>query len=101
MTQAVHPELVGVLARGKGATVEFKRSLTKDVDPTLCALANAEGGTVLIGVSDAGETVGVANRGREEVTSRHRASACVQGIIAPPAPSWEPRGGASTTGGRR
>ena len=64
MTRAVHPELAGMLARGEGATVEFKRSLTKEVGRTLCAFANAGGGTVLIGVSDAGEAVGVANHNR-------------------------------------
>ena len=47
---------MGLLARGEGATVEFKRSLTKDVGWELCAFANVGGGTVLVGVSDAGST---------------------------------------------
>ena len=47
-----------LIARGEGPTVEFKRSLTKDVGRELCAFANAGGGIILIGVSDAGEIVG-------------------------------------------
>ena len=53
-----------LIARGEGPTVEFKRSLTKDVGRVLCAFANAGGGTILIGVSDTGETVGVADHNR-------------------------------------
>ena len=53
-----------LIARGEGSTVEFKRSLTKDVGRELCAFANASGGTILIGVSDAGEIVGVAEHNR-------------------------------------
>ena len=46
---------------GEGPTVEFKRSLAKDVGRELCAFANADGGTILVGVSDSGEIVGVTN----------------------------------------
>ena len=53
-----------LLAGGEGGTVEFKRSLTKDVGRELCAFANAGGGTVLVGVSDAGKVVGVADHNR-------------------------------------
>ena len=44
--------------------MEFKRSLAKDVGRGLCAFANAGGGTVLLGVSDAGKIVGVADHNR-------------------------------------
>ena len=53
-----------LIARGEGPTVEFKRSLTNDVGRELCAFANSDGGTILIGVTDTGETVGVANPNR-------------------------------------
>ena len=53
-----------LIVRGEGPTIEFKRSLTKDVGRELCAFANADGGTILIGVTDAGEIVGVANHNR-------------------------------------
>ena len=53
--------IMGLLARGEGATVEFKRSLTKEIGRELCAFANAGGGIVLVGVSDAGQIVGVTD----------------------------------------
>ena len=53
-----------LIAGGEGATVEFKRSLARDVGRELCAFANAGGGTVLLGVTDAGKTVGVADHNR-------------------------------------
>lgn len=53
--------LLDLIAAGEGPAVEFKRSLTRDLGRELCAFANVEGGTVLLGVSDSGEIVGVAN----------------------------------------
>ena len=61
MTQEAVSDLI---ARGEGSTVEFKRSLTKDVGRELCAFANASGGTILISVSDAGEALGVGDHNR-------------------------------------
>ena len=61
MTQGAISDLI---VRGEGPMIEFKRSLTKDVGRELCAFANAGGGTILLGVSDAGEIVGVANHNR-------------------------------------
>ena len=57
MRREVDSDLADVIARGEGATVEFKRSLAKEVGRGLCAFANAGGGTVLLGVSDAGKIV--------------------------------------------
>ena len=53
MTSDPATELARLVAGGEGVGVEFKRSLTKDVGRGLCAFANAGGGTVLLGVSDA------------------------------------------------
>ena len=64
MRREFDSDLANVIARGEGATTEFKRSLTKDVGRELCAFANAGGGTVLVGVSDAGKVVGVADHNR-------------------------------------
>ena len=64
MTRDLGSELSELIAHGEGATVEFKRSLAKDVGRGLCAFANAGGGTVLLGVSDAGRIVGVADHNR-------------------------------------
>lgn len=61
MTRDSMVELIG---GGESGTVEFKRSLTKDIGRELCAFANAGGGTVLVGVSDTGTVVGVADHNR-------------------------------------
>ena len=64
MTRDIGSELAELIAAGESGTVEFKRSLTKDIGRGLCAFANASGGTVLLGVSDAGKIVGVADHNR-------------------------------------
>ena len=61
MTQEAISDLI---ARGEGFTVEFKRSMTKDIGRELCAFANAGGGTILIGIADTGVIVGVADHNR-------------------------------------
>ena len=73
MTRAAISELIG---GGEGDTVEFKRSLARDVGRELCAFANAGGGTVLLGVTDAGKVVGVAdhNRSKARVLSTARSA---------------------------
>lgn len=54
-------ELGSQLSLGEGQRLEFKQDAIKpgDLAETLVALANAQGGLVLIGVSDAGVPVGV------------------------------------------
>ena len=64
MTMKGGADLADVIASGEGATTEFKRSLNKVIGRELCAFANAGGGTVLVGVSDAGKIVGVADHNR-------------------------------------
>ena len=53
-----------LIAQGEGPTLEFKRALTKDLGRELCAFANSGGGTLLIGISDLGRIVGVADHNR-------------------------------------
>lgn len=52
-------DLNNLLALGEGFTTEFKRSGTSNLGREICAFANATGGVILIGISDAGEVVGV------------------------------------------
>jgi ATP-dependent DNA helicase RecG len=56
--------LHNLLALGEGFTTEFKRSGTSNLGREICAFANATGGVILIGVSDAGEIVGVNDHSR-------------------------------------
>ena len=76
MTSAAASEVARLIASGEGVGVEFKRSLTKDVGRGLCAFANAGGGTVLLGVSDAGRILGVTdhNRLKARVSSTARSA---------------------------
>ena len=48
-----------LLRQGESETLEFKASFNEDVLESIGALANARGGTVLIGVEDAGSVRGV------------------------------------------
>lgn len=68
--------LTDLVAGSEGAAMEFRRSLTKDIGRELCAFANAGGGIVLVGVSDAGRIVGVAghNRLKSRVQSTARSA---------------------------
>ena len=42
-------------------TVEFKRSFDREAIETLCAFANAQGGSVYIGIDDAGRVIGTTD----------------------------------------
>ena len=54
-------QLHNLLALGEGSTTEFKRGLPSNLGREICAFANASGGAILLGVSDAGEIVGVGD----------------------------------------
>lgn len=57
-----------LLAEGEGQRLEFKQTLSR-LDREIVAFANSAGGTVLVGVEDAGAVVGVdtSNRVRSEI----------------------------------
>ena len=65
-------ELKQIIQQGEGYNIEFKQSIpskVSDIAKELCAYANANGGTIFVGVSDKGEIVGVklSNSIRSEV----------------------------------
>ena len=47
--------LSDLIALGEGFTTEFKRAMPSDLGREICAFANATGGVIMLGVSDAGE----------------------------------------------
>ncbi len=51
-------EVLRLIAGGENQRVEFKREIPKDIAKDICALANAEGGYIIIGVDDTGRIVG-------------------------------------------
>ncbi|MDR3366938.1 MAG: putative DNA binding domain-containing protein, partial [Prevotellaceae bacterium] len=48
-----------IIASGEGYNVEFKTSFNQDVITSLNAFASSDGGVVVIGVDDEGQTIGV------------------------------------------
>ncbi|MBL7211148.1 MAG: ATP-binding protein [Desulfobacteraceae bacterium] len=56
--------LMDLMALGEGFTTEFKRASTSNLRREICAFANATGGVILIGVTDKGKIVGVADHNR-------------------------------------
>ena len=55
-------DLEALIKQGEGISVEFKacrRRLNRDVYETVCAFLNRHGGSLLLGVSDSGEVIGV------------------------------------------
>ncbi len=68
--------LSDLVSLGEGFTIEFKRSGTSGLGREICAFANATGGTILLGVADDGEVVGVEkhNRLKSEVQSIARSA---------------------------
>ena len=77
-----------LLADGEGQRLEFRQSLSR-LDREIVAFANSAGGTVLLGVDDAGEVVGVdtSNRIRSEIQAIARnCDPSVQVEVANPGP---------------
>ena len=68
--------LSDLLAAGEGARTEFKRAMPSDLGREICAFANATGGVILLGVTDAAEVVGIGghNRLKSEILSIARSA---------------------------
>src|SRR3989344_6769035 len=64
-------ELMALIQQGEGYNLEFKESISDNLGKEICALANANGGKILIGVDDKGKVVGVidSNKLRSEIQS--------------------------------
>ena len=63
-------DLNALTKQGEGISVEFKecrRTLNRDVYKTVCAFLNRHGGTLLLGVGDAGEVTGVDPNSVEQI----------------------------------
>ena len=56
--------LSAVTALGEGFTTEFKSSVPSNPRSEICAFANATGGTILLGVTDEGDIVGIGDHNR-------------------------------------
>ena len=52
-------ELKFLISQGEGHNIEFKESFSSSIAREMCAFANANGGKILLGVSDDGEIRGI------------------------------------------
>ena len=55
-------QLIELIHQGEGLMMEFKKcrnQLNKDVYETVCAFLNRHGGTLLLGINDDGEILGI------------------------------------------
>lgn len=61
-------ELLEIISNGENSYVEFKEEAikAKELGEEFIAFANSEGGTLIIGVSDAGDIKGVQDKNIEE-----------------------------------
>ncbi|MDA8010417.1 MAG: putative DNA binding domain-containing protein [Alphaproteobacteria bacterium] len=68
MSPILKSELLVMIARGEGATLEFKddRIHPKDLSKSIVAFANMNGGRILLGVADSGEIVGIPRENLQE-----------------------------------
>ena len=81
-------ELMQLIQQNEGQQIEFKLESEKQVDlaEVLMAFANAEGGALLVGVTDEGQIAGVENA--KAVIDRLRSAArqhCSGGPVTPTA----------------
>lgn len=67
-----------LLKEGESEKVEFKESVSRDIHKEICAFANAEGGYILIGVSNDGKIVGCKTKEAKELITSYMIS------ISPP-----------------
>lgn len=62
-------ELLNILKQGESEIIEFKETLKKDIRKDICALANTNGGLILIGVKDDGTPLGITEHNFKQVIS--------------------------------
>jgi len=63
-------DVLKAIAEGENERVEFKEDFAKDIGKEICALANAEGGYILIGVDDKGVIKGYrTSRLKDKISS--------------------------------
>src|SRR3989344_2001188 len=52
-------DIIGLIKTGEGITLEFKESISNNLGKEICAFANAQGGKIILGVSDSGSIIGI------------------------------------------
>ncbi|HDS63999.1 MAG TPA: ArsR family transcriptional regulator [Methanofollis liminatans] len=71
--------LLALIRTGESERIEFKRSPTKTIHHEIAALANADGGNLIIGVDDNGAIVGTDVKNALEIIT-----STIQSVVPPP-----------------
>ena len=71
-------QLLQWIDQGESKTLEFKMQIThiSKIAKTICAFANTKGGTIVVGITDDGEMVGVIDIARTLNKLRQAAMMC-------------------------
>ena len=72
-------DLMKIIKFGESESVEFKRQVIKDIHKSIAALANANGGFLVLGVDKKGDIIGI-----DIESAQDRIANSVQSIIPPP-----------------
>lgn len=59
-----------LLLRGENQHIEFKQQYTENILTTICAFANADGGSVFVGINDEGEILGLQEESVDDARLR-------------------------------
>jgi ATP-dependent DNA helicase RecG len=84
----VNQEYIGeIINKGEGINIEFKiaqSEVPKSIYDTICAFLNRIGGTILLGVSDKGEIIGIDKQNIEKIKKELTTSFNNPQVINPP-----------------
>ena len=71
-------QLIKWIDQGEGRTLEFKMQIThvSKIAKTICAFANTKGGTIVVGITDDGEMVGVIDPEKTKAKLQQAALMC-------------------------
>lgn len=58
-----------IIKAGESQSVEFKSDFSPDVGKTICAFANTNPGTLLLGITDDGKIQGVSEKIEEQIAN--------------------------------
>ena len=73
--------MVDLIAQGEHQKLEFKQGIPKDIVKSIVGMANASGGTILLGVSDSGDVVGVNASNKTVASVEDLATACDPRVV--------------------
>ena len=61
-------KFIEAIRKGESQTVEFCQGIHKEMAKNICAFLNTDGGTIVVGASDAGDIIGIEDKHKSEQT---------------------------------